>query len=86
MHKQMSLHVDNFFPPYLCCCRNGSSTQQALLTVIEKLKNILDKKRDRGAVLMDLFKVFDMLNHNLLTVFLIQIISRRQKNVNAKLV
>ena len=35
---------------------------------------------------MDLFKVFDMLNHDLLTVFLIQIISRRQRNVDAKLV
>ena len=32
---------------------------------------------------MDLSKAFDTLNHNLLTVFLIQIISRRQKIVDA---
>ena len=83
MHKQLSFHVNNFFSPYLCCYRNGSSTQQALLTVIEKWKNILDKKRHRGAVLMVLSKAFDTLNHDLLTVFLIQIISRRQKNVDA---
>ena len=86
MHKQMSLHVDNFFSPYLCCYRNGSSTQQALLTVIEKWKNILNKKRDREAVLMDLSKAFDTLNQDRLTFFLIQIISCRQKNVDTKVV
>ena len=41
---------------------------------------------DRRAVLMDLSKAFDTLNHDLLTVFLIQIISRRQKNVGTKVV
>ena len=86
MHKQMSLHVDNFFSPYLCCYRNGSSTQQPLLTVIEKWKNILDKKKNQEAVLMDLSKAFDTLNQDHLTVFLIQIISCRQKNVDAKVV
>ena len=43
IHKQMSLHVDNFLSPYLCSYRKGFSTQQALLSLREKWKNILDK-------------------------------------------
>ena len=52
--------------PYLCGYRKGFSTQQALLSLIEKWKNILDKKGYGGAVLMDLSKAFDTLNHDLL--------------------
>ena len=66
MHKQMSLHVDNFLPPYLCSYRKGFSAQQALLFLIEIWKNILNKKGYGGAVLMDLPKAFDTLNHDLL--------------------
>ena len=62
----MSLHVDNFLSPYLCGYRKGISTQQALLSLIGKWKNILDKKGYGGAVLMVLSKAFDTLNHNLL--------------------
>ena len=66
MHKEVSLNVDNFLSPYLCGYRKSFSTQQALLSLIEKWKNILDKKEYGGAVLMDLSKGFDTLNHNLL--------------------
>ena len=62
MHKPMSLHVDNFLSPYLYGYRKGFSTQQALLSLIEKWKNILDKKGYGGAVLMDLSKA-NALNH-----------------------
>ena len=66
MHKQMSLHVDNFLSPYLCDYRKEFSTQQAPLSLIENWKNILDKKGYGGAVLMELSKAFDTLNHNFL--------------------
>ena len=46
--------------------RKGISTQEALPSLIEKWKNILDKKGNGGAVLMDLSKAFDTLNHDLL--------------------
>ena len=62
----MSLYVDHFLPPYLFGYRKGFSTQQALLSLIEKWKNILNKKGYGGAVLMDLSKAFDTLNHDLL--------------------
>ena len=43
-----------------------SSTQQALVSLIEKWKTILDKNGYAGAVFMDLSKVFDTINHDLL--------------------
>ena len=42
------------------------NTQQALLALMEKLKRNLDDKGYGGAVLMDLSKAFDTVNHNLL--------------------
>ena len=40
--------------------------QYALLPLVERWKKVLDKKGFSGAVLMDLSKVFDTLNHELL--------------------
>ena len=66
LHKQISLHVEEYLSPYLCGYRKGFSTQQALLSVLERWKNVLDKKGYGAAVLRDLSKAFDTLNHNLL--------------------
>ena len=66
LHKQMSLHVDRFLTPYLCGYRKRFSIQQALILLLEKWKAILDKKGYAGAILMDLSKAFDTLNHDLL--------------------
>ena len=63
LHKQMSLHVDRFLTPYLCGYRKR---QQTLILLLEKWKAILDKKGYAGAILMDLSKAFDTLNHDLL--------------------
>ena len=46
--------------------RKGYNTQQVLVSLIEKWKKILDNKDFGGAVLMDLSKAFDTLNHDLL--------------------
>ena len=67
LHKQMSLHVEEYLSPYLCCYRKELSTQEVLLSLSERLKNVLDKKGYGGAVLMDISKAFDTLNHDLLT-------------------
>ena len=66
LHKQMSLHVEEHLSPYLCGYRKGFRTQQALLSLLERWKNVLDKKRYGGTALMDLSKAFDTLNHDLL--------------------
>ena len=66
LHKQLSLYVDQFLSPYLCGYRKGFITQQALLSLIENWKKSLDNKGFGGAILMDLSKAFDTINHELL--------------------
>ena len=62
MHWQMSISVKKFLSPYMCGCRKGFSTEQALLSLIETWEKVLDRKGDGGAVLTDLSKAFDTIN------------------------
>ena len=66
MQKQIVGYMEIFLFPYLCGYRNDFNTQQALLTLIENCKKVLDNKGFEGAVLMDLSKAFDTINHELL--------------------
>ena len=50
----------------MCCYRKGFSTQQALLSLMERCKNTLDQNEYDGAILMDFSKAFDTINHDLL--------------------
>ena len=58
--------MDTHLSPYLCGYRRGYSTQQALLSLLERWKYTLDKHGYAAAMLMDLSKAFDTLNHELL--------------------
>ena len=51
---------------YLCVFGTGYSTQQCLLALLEKWKAAVDKGKVFGALLTDLSKAFDCLNHELL--------------------
>ena len=55
-----------FLSKYLCGYRRGFNAQYALLSMVEKWKQSLDNGGHAGAVLMDLSKAFDTLNHELL--------------------
>ena len=66
MQKQMVSHIEKFLSPYLCGYRKGFNAQYALLAMIEKWKESLDGKGFAGAILMDLSKAFDTINHELL--------------------
>ena len=66
MQKQISGSTSNYLSPYLCGYRKGFSSQQALLSLFENWKKVLDKKGFGGAVLMDLSKTFDTIKHDLL--------------------
>ena len=66
MHDQISQYVNSFLTSYLCGYRKGFSTQQVLLSLIEKRKIVQDSKGYGSAVLMDLSKAFHTINHNLL--------------------
>ena len=66
MQKQISDYIGKLLSPFLCRYRKGFSIQYALLTLIERWKFCLDKQGFAGALLMDLFKAFDTINHELL--------------------
>ena len=66
MQKQMIAYIEKFLSPYLCGYRKGFNSQYALLAMIEKWKECLDNNGFAGAILMDLSKAFDTINHELL--------------------
>ena len=66
IQKQLLSFVNQHLSPYLCGYRRGFSAQHALASLIEKWKVSLDEKGFAGAVLMDLSKAFDKINHELL--------------------
>ena len=66
MQKQINSYTNNFLSLYLCGYRKGFSTQLVLSSLTGKWKKVLDNKGFGGAVLMDLSKAFDTINHDLL--------------------
>ena len=64
--NQMLPFVSKFLSPKICRYRQGYNTQHALLKLVETCKKALDNKGFAAAVLMDLSKAFDCLNHDLL--------------------
>ena len=67
MHNQMNAYITKYLSPYLCGYRKGYNPQYALVTMIEKWKKALDKPGGIfTAILMDLSKAFDTINHELL--------------------
>ena len=66
LYAQIHSFIDKFLSPYLCGVRKIYSTQDCLLVMVETCKKALDKKENAGAMLTDLSKAFDSLNHELL--------------------
>ena len=66
MYDEIYKYVDKFLSSYLFGYRKMHSTQQCLIIMIEAWKKALDSKNSAGAVLTDLSKAFDCLNHKLL--------------------
>ena len=66
MYDQISNYIDKFLSLYLCGFRKGYSTQHSLTVMLEKWRKALDNGKLAGALLTDLSKAFDCLNHNLL--------------------
>ena len=63
MFEQIVIYSESFLFQYLCGFREGYNTQQALIRFLEKCKSVLDNRGFAGAILMDLSKAFDGLNH-----------------------
>ena len=72
MEKQVKSYINKHLSPYLCGYRKGYNSQYALIAMIEKWKKSLDTMDSQGnrgkfgAILMDLSKAFDTINHDLL--------------------
>ena len=66
MQKQITDYLAKFLSPFLCGYRKGFSTQYALLSLIERWRLYLEKQGFAGALLMNLSKAFDIVNHELL--------------------
>ena len=66
MQKQIGAYMDKYLSPFLCGYRKGYNAQHALLSLLEQWRISLDNKGYSGAILMDLSKAFDTLNHDLL--------------------
>ena len=66
MFKQMSQFFQNIFSKYQCGFRKGFSIQHCLLAMLEKWKSSIDNGTMFGALLTDLSKAFDYLDHELL--------------------
>ena len=66
MYDQISLYINKYLSPYLCGFRKGFSTQHCLTVMLERWKKPQDNGKIAGALLTDLSKAFDCLNHELI--------------------
>ena len=66
LYSQMTGFADTFLVPYLCGSRKGLNTQHALSRLMDTCKESLDRKEVAGALLLDLSKALDCIEHELL--------------------
>lgn len=66
MLDQISTYIEKYLSPFLCGFRKGYNTQHCLNVMIDKWKKAMDSGKLAGAVLTDLSKAFDCLNHEFL--------------------
>ena len=66
IHDDIYKFMMDKLSPYLCGFRRGYSTQYCLAVMLERFRKALDNKNKFGALLTDLSKAFDCLNHELL--------------------
>lgn len=66
IQKQLFPFIEGSLSSSLCGYRKKYSTQTALVSLVEKWKKMIDEKGYAGAILMDLSKAFDTINHELL--------------------
>ena len=66
IHNQLYQNFENMLFPSQCGFRKGYSTQHCLFVLLEKIKEVIDTSNKFGALLPNLSKAFDSLDHSLL--------------------
>ena len=66
IYNQLYDYFDDILSPSQYGFRKGYSTQHCLLVMLEKFKESVDKGNEFGALLTDLSKAFDCIDHKLL--------------------
>ena len=66
LYKQIDEYMENKFSNLITGFRKSHGTQHALVIMLEKWKEIIDKGEYISVVYMDLSKAFDTINHDLL--------------------
>ena len=69
MQNQIYPYLNKIFSKYQCGFRKGFSAQHCLIAMIEKWRQSLDSGGQAAAVLTDLLKAFDCIDHELLIAF-----------------
>ena len=65
MYEPILLYMEKYLSSNLFGFRKGHSTEQCLIVMLEIWGKALDEKKIAGAILTDLSKAFDCLNHDL---------------------
>ena len=66
MYNQLYDYFDKILFPSQCGFREGHNAQHYLLVMIEKFKEAINRRNGFGALLTDLSKAFDCINHSFL--------------------
>ena len=66
IYDQLYDYFDDILSPSQCGFSKGYSRQHCLLAMLEKFKESVDKGNEFGAILTDLSKAFDCIDHKLL--------------------
>ena len=66
IYKQILSYVTNFLSDYITGFRKSRGSQHCLVKILENWTSALDKSESICALFMDLSKVFDIINHDLL--------------------
>ena len=66
LYNQLSKYFDSLLAANQCGFRKGFSSQYCLLVMLEKFKEAIDRGNQFGALLTDLSKAFDCIDHKLL--------------------
>ena len=66
MKDQLVSGLDKYLPPFISAYQKGYSTQHVLRRLVEEWGERLDNNYIVGAILMDLFKAFNCISHDLI--------------------